>query len=202
MKPITWGILLLIFGALLLLQNFDVLDMGDVISTCWPILLIYWGWRILQKHRAPAPPPASASPGAPSAGGSADAASADGTILHESHLFDNMYTRVGAQRFKGGSVSTVFGTSVIDLSDAIVADGEHLFTLHSVFGDARLVLPPGLAYTLTVNTVLGKVWLLGNRRGGFASEVRHTTDGYATAAAKLAITVSKIFGDLIIEQKS
>jgi hypothetical protein len=208
MKPITWGILLLVFGVLLLLQNFEVVDVGDVIATCWPILLVLWGWAILRRYRKPlaaAAPPApangasGATPGTPA--GSAPPAP-DGMLMHESHVFDNMYSRVTSKNFKGGSVSTIFGSALIDLSEAAAAEGEHLFTIHSMFGDTRIVLPAGMAFSITVNTILGKAWLLGQRKGGFASEVRHTTEQYGSAPAKLSITVSKIFGDVIIEQKS
>ncbi len=189
MKPLFWGFILLLFGVLLLLQNFDVLSVGDVIGTWWPLLLVIWGWSVLRKHTRTRKIETAGAPGS----------ELTQELVQESHVFDNVYCSVYAKNFKGGSISTVFGNTVVDLRSAVLADGTHEFRLHSVFGDSMVTVPRGMAFTLTVNTLIGTARVFGQRRGGFASEAHVASEGYSDAPARLTIVISKIFGDLIID---
>ena len=45
-----WGVIFVIFGILLLLQNLDYLDVGEVIETFWPVILILIGLKMLLKE--------------------------------------------------------------------------------------------------------------------------------------------------------
>ena len=192
MRPLFWGFILLLFGVLLLLQNFDLLSVGDVISTWWPALLILWGWSVMRRHTRAR---------------KVETAGTGGTgltqeLVQESHVFDNVYCSVHSKDFKGGSISTVFGNTVVDLRASGIAQGTHEFRLHSVFGDSVVTIPRGMAFTLTVNTLVGTARVFGQRRGGFASEAHIASEGYAEAPARLAIVISKIFGDLNIDYAS
>ncbi len=189
MRPLFWGFIILIFGLLLLLQNFDIISVGDVIATWWPALLVLWGWSIIRKHSRTVKP---AAPGAPWP-------DIQQELINESHVFDNVYCTTHSTHFKGGSISTVFGNTVVDLSPATVAEGTHELRLHSVFGDSRLTIPRGMAYAITVNTLVGTAMVFGQRRGGFASDAHIASDGYADAPARLVIVISKIFGDLNVD---
>ncbi|MDP2175636.1 MAG: DUF5668 domain-containing protein [Bacteroidota bacterium] len=51
-KNITAGLILTLLGAILLLRNFDLLNINwSVIIKFWPLLLIYAGLSILYTHK-------------------------------------------------------------------------------------------------------------------------------------------------------
>ena len=44
--PLVWGIILIVIGALFLLQNADV-EMWELLARLWPLILIAWGvWKL------------------------------------------------------------------------------------------------------------------------------------------------------------
>lgn len=44
--PLVWGIILIVIGAIFLLQNADV-EMWDLLARLWPLILIAWGgWKL------------------------------------------------------------------------------------------------------------------------------------------------------------
>ena len=190
MRNFYWGIILVIFGGLLLLQNLDVADMGDLIRTYWPLLLILWGISVLTRRekRTQTAPAGDASP------------PLERELLHESHIFENINIKITSSSFKGGSISTIFGNCDIDLSGVSVAEGDHILRLHSVFGDSFVRLPRGCAASIHSSSVLGNANILGQNRGGLAADLRITTPNFGTASHRLNISVSKIFGNITIEE--
>ncbi len=44
--PLVWGIILIVTGAIFLLENVDV-EMWDLLARLWPLILIAWGgWKL------------------------------------------------------------------------------------------------------------------------------------------------------------
>lgn len=187
MRNLFWGIIFVVLGILLLLDNFNVLDFGDVISNFWPLLLIIWGIRILKRRSE-----ISKS----TVGDIKTESSAD--LLHESNVFGSISLNIQSQNFKGGSVSTVFGDCDIDLSQATITEGEHILRIHSVFGDSLIVLPKSGAVSLSASAVLGDITGLGQRKSGFSPDLKSTSPDFDTANNRLKIIVSKVFGDVKI----
>lgn len=190
MRNFYWGLALVIFGILLLLENLDIADMGDIIRTYWPILLILWGASVLTRTDRRHPGTPATVPSSPD----------NRELLHESHVFENINLVIGSSNFKGGSISTVFGNCIVDLSGSTIAEGDHVMRLSGVFGDTLLKLPHGCAAYINASAVLGNANILGQQRGGFASDVRVSTPGFSTATNKLSISVSKVFGNITIEE--
>ncbi len=120
-------------------------------------------------------------------------------LLHQSSVFGDVTVRVTSPRFKGGSISTVFGSSSLDLSAAKFADGEHELRIHGVFGESRLFLPRDAAVAISASSVLGDLVIFGQHKGGISSEIQHMTPGYAQAPGKLRITVTRIFGGIRVD---
>ena len=48
----VWGAILILIGVLFLFQNFDMLDIGDIISTFWPLVLVAIGLKILYDRKS------------------------------------------------------------------------------------------------------------------------------------------------------
>jgi lia operon protein LiaF len=48
-SEIYWGIVMVVFGGLFLLRNFDIIDFSFAIRTYWPVILIVVGLSIVVK---------------------------------------------------------------------------------------------------------------------------------------------------------
>jgi predicted membrane protein len=120
-------------------------------------------------------------------------------LLHQSSVFGDIRVRVTSTRFKGGSISTVFGSSSLDLYSAKFADGEHELRIHGVFGESRLILPKDAAVAISANTVMGDLIIFGQHKGGISSDIQHMTPGFAQASSRLRISITRIFGSIRVD---
>lgn len=192
MRNLFWGLLLVIIGVLLLLDNLGYADFGQIMANYWPLILVLWGISILARRgRRRASPPTvatSGSPGPPPLG--------EGELVHQSNVFGDIVTSITSKNFKGGSVSTVFGDCVIDLSTAVVAEGDHDFRVHGVFGDSTITLPSGIAASISASSVFGGLSILGERKDGISTSLEVTTPAYALAKNRLRLSVTKVFGSV------
>ena len=196
MRNVFGGFVLVLFGVLLLLDNMGIADFGDMVRSYWPLLLIVWGASILlrkkrphpyqQQYEQPAAPPSDYS------------FVMDGDIINQSEVFGDTHIVVTSQNFMGGSVSTVFGDCNINLSKAVFGQGEFTLRIHTVFGDSRLILPNDAVVSLSANSTFGDMVVRDQHKGGFSSYINFTTPGYDTATNKLKISISKVFGDLVV----
>ena len=200
MRNLFWGIILVSFGTLFLLDNLGVADFGDVMHDFWPLILIIWGASILLRKKEIVPPasptqtiPPFSPPPPPTSGSSG---TYENELLHQSNVFGNIHVSVSSINFKGGSVSTVFGDCTIDLSKAEFAAGEHILRIHGVFGDSTVIIPKEAAVMVEASTTFGDIAGLGQARQGFSPSLMASTPNYATAEKRLKITVNRVFGDV------
>jgi len=196
MRNLVGGIVLFTIGTLLLLDNLGIADFGDVVTTFWPLALIAVGISIILRRRpsplTPAPagtPPMQAESFSP----------LEGDLVHQSNVFGDIIFTAGSQTFKGGSVSTVFGDSIVNLSKTRTAEGDHLLRVHGVFGNTTILLPPDAGVAIIASAVFGEMTVLGQRRGGFSSDLRITTPSYASSSNRLTINVNRVFGNIRVE---
>ncbi|HYQ85793.1 MAG TPA: cell wall-active antibiotics response protein LiaF [Bacteroidota bacterium] len=186
MRNFYWGFILILFGFLLLLDNLGAIDFKEFISDYWPLLLILWGVSILARRR---PRPAGASP-------TETSSQTESELVHQSSVFGNIDVKVTSQQFKGGSISTVFGESFLDLSSTKLAEGEHELRVHGVFGDSRILLPADAAAAISASSVFGELVIFGQRKGGFSSEIQHLTPNYPQATNRMKISITRVFGNI------
>jgi lia operon protein LiaF len=191
------GFSLIIIGVIFLLDSTGTFDIGELIRTYWPLLLVLWGLAMLRpgfrRPRAAAAPPA---PGSAPGGGRTDQAES----LESSNVFGDVDMRVTSPSFRGGSARTVFGTIMVDCHMGGLADGEHTLTVSGVFGDSRVIVPPGIALDITAHALVGDASVLDQKRGGISASVRYTTPGFDSAPKRLRIRVSQVFGDIDVRQ--
>jgi predicted membrane protein len=193
-----WGFILIGIGALLLLDNMRVVDVGEFLHTFWPLLLIIWGIAVIRRRTAPSEGVASHS--ASSQSHVVDSQSEDSAAeqLMYSNVFGDINVRVSSRSFKGGSVSAVFGDTSIDLSDAGLSEGEQSVRINGVFGDATVVLPRGVEFAVSANTLFGDVRVHDQRKEGFAPSVAYESPGYATATKRIRVQAAQVFGDVVV----
>jgi lia operon protein LiaF len=193
------GFVLIVVGVIFLLDSTGIVEMGDLMSTYWPLLLVLWGavmlWRPgVFRRREAAPPPVTST-----VTGSGTAAHA-GESLGGSNVFGDVDIRVTSPAFTGGSATTVFGDIRVDCHQGGLADGEHHLSVSGVFGDSSVIVPPGAALDITAHSLAGDVSVLDQKQSGFSPSIRFTTPGFDGAPKRLRLTVSQVFGDIDVRR--
>jgi hypothetical protein len=200
------GFSLIIIGGIFLLDSTGTFDIGEIIRTYWPLLLVLWGFVMLtrpgfRRSRTAAGPSASGSAPGTAAGKAPGAGTTNhGESLESSNVFGDVDIQVTSPAFTGGSATTVFGDVSVDCRQGGLADGEHKLTVSGVFGDARVIVPPGIALHITAHTLLGDASVLDQKRGGISASVRYATPGFESAPKRLRLSVSQVFGDIDVRQ--
>jgi hypothetical protein len=192
------GFSLIIIGGIFLLDSTGTFNIGEIIRTYWPLLLVLWGFAMLTR---PGFRRSRAAAGPSPAGSAAGTGRTDhGESLESSNVFGDVDIQVTSPAFTGGSATTVFGDVSVDCRQGGLADGEHKLTVSGVFGDARVIVPPGIALDITAHTLLGDASVLDQKRGGISASVRYATPGFESAPKRLRLSVSQVFGDIDVRQ--
>lgn len=200
-----WGLLLIALGVMFLLDNMNVIEFGEIVRTYWPALLVLWGIGILIGRSTPSVASAAeATAGAPAPPGEIREVFSDrhdnpaADYLQYSTVFGDLSLRALSTNFKGGSISTVFGDTTIDLSSVTLAEGENLLKLNGVFGDLRIILGLSMPHMITAHSLFGTIQALDQKREGFSPTVEMRSPDYAAATRKVHVDTSLVFGDIIV----
>ncbi len=194
-----WGLFLVGIGIVFLLDNFGTLNATEFFTAYWPLILILIGISLLIGSR---PRKRDTVVGAPAAEPSEqpESGTAYGSdFVDESGIFADVSLDIRSERFRGGSVSTVFGDTDIDLRSAGIAEGEHTLKVSGVFGDVEIAVPSELPIDVTGSTVFGSIQVREQTRSGIGQKLRYRSGNYETGERKLRIRCSQVFGDLKIE---
>lgn len=189
MRNITWGLILITLGTLLLLHNLDIADFGDIVRQYWPLILIIWGLLILIRQKSPS-----------QISSTIHTENIVGELIHESSILGDLNLNIKSKNFKGGSISTVLGDSTIDLSQSVIAEAEHQLIVHAVLGDVTVILPKEAGISVSANTVLGDMNILGKTKDGFFSDLHTTSSNYVSSPNRLRLKISTVFGDIRVIQ--
>ncbi len=193
---IFWGAILILLGALLLLDNFYYLDFGDILSTYWPLILVAIGIKMIYdrgRYRVEGEESFESFASSAKEGGKS---SKDG--LSESNVFGDIQLQVTSENFRGGSVSNVFGNIKLDLSEIKLARGITNVFINGIFGDVTIIAPKGIPFKARTNSVAGDIMVRSNKREGLFTKLEHTEGDYDKATEKLYIQCSIVFGSINI----
>ena len=79
----------------------------------------------------------------------------DEGFINETNIFSGSKHRVINQVFKGGKISNIFGGTEIDLSHAILQEGQTELTIECIFGGVNLLVPEDWKVILNINAIMG-----------------------------------------------
>jgi predicted membrane protein len=197
---VSWGIVLIVVGILFLLDSGGVLDVGNLVSSYWPVLLILWGaWLLLRKDRDEQKTVVSGPLADVGIGRRVEEMSADRVNL--GNVFGDVRCRALSKAFTGGSLSSVFGDVEIDLTAGDFAAGEHNVKMDTVLGDIVVALPAGVAFAVAGDSVLGKVSANTEKRNGFFPSLEYASPGFKNAPVRVRIDASTVLGEVSVQQK-
>lgn len=141
------------FGMLRHLPFFSEYDFGDL----WPIILLFAGlWLILRrngKHSISNKQfnTEDKSQGVPQSKYSTQHFDS----LNEVSVFNSIHRVIISDNFRGGNITTIFGGTKLDLSQAKLAPGENVLELTTLFGGANIRVPQNWKVILNVTSIFG-----------------------------------------------
>lgn len=167
-RNVVGGVILAAIGGVLLLWT---LDLTNVASLLWPVLLIGLGLWLLTRR--------------PSGGRYVPKAAQVRTSDDEIVLvFSDRHVRVDARPYGGQAVTTVFGDLELDLRDVTI-EGRVSMPVTTIFGDVDIVVAPGWRVTVSGPEILGDV-------------SADTPIDLPSSAPELHLQVVCIFGDISV----
>ncbi|MBN2413876.1 hypothetical protein JXQ31_19535 [candidate division KSB1 bacterium] len=185
------GIILIILGLLFLFNNLDIMSIHDVIRDFWPVILILIGIYVIFKNyrrTAPDDEEMKIKTGLD--------ITADKEDIDESNVFGDINVNIKSENFQKGTVRTVFGKVMADLTDINIADGENHLYLNTVFGEIRVKTAKNLAVKVIATNLGGDINVFGERRDGLNQRLVYQSDNYAQAKAKLILYCNVTFGEI------
>lgn len=190
-----WGIILILIGVLFLFQNFDMLDIGDIISTFWPLILVAIGLKILYDRKSKNQDEFDSVQETVQSS-TEDKISSDS--ISRNNVFGDLNITIDSKKFSGGSVSNVFGDVRIDLSKAEVIDSNCKLYVNDVFGSVYVKLPNGVQSKIKANSVAGELSIKDETHDGLFGNIKKEDPGYATTAKRIFVNSSIIFGSITV----
>ena len=191
-----WGIVLIIIGALFLLDNFYIMDFWYLISTYWPVILILIGIKIILDRRR-ATDVAESGDFTSESKIESDTGRNIGS-LSESNVFGDINIKIESSDFSGGSVNNVFGDIRLDLSGIKLSKDITKVFVNGIFGDITITVPMGTTLKVKTSAVAGDLKVNENKRDGIMPTLEHEDAGYGAATQKLYLQASVVFGTVSI----
>lgn len=94
------------------------------------------------------------------------------------------------------NLSYGIGDVKIDLSKAIIPEGESTIVISGLIGDVDIYVPYDLDVSVNASATLGELKVLGYKQGGINRQISLSTKGYKEAARKIKISISTFIGDV------
>ncbi|MBB6454684.1 lia operon protein LiaF [Salirhabdus euzebyi] len=192
----TFGSFFIIYGLLVVLGKYDVLDFGfGDIWSLWPLLLIYIGFNSLLFAKGK---------------GEKGKRVKIFTVGNSSSSKDygkNHKTFVGDQNFSEENWTveplqmwTGVGDYYFDFTKAYIPDAETPISIKGWVGDIRMLMPEHLAFQVVASVNVGEIQVVDKKSDGLKKEVVYQTPNYEDATKKLTINLQFQVGDIRIDR--
>ena len=140
------GFILIAIGAFFLLPEIFNLPY-NFRRNFWPILLIAVGVFIIFRHGL-----GRRQPGQPDFHHKEEN---DEEFIDEFNIFSGSERKISIKNFKGGKITSIFGGSEIDLTDAELSSETNVIELFYMFGGSSLTVPNNWSVINKVTSILG-----------------------------------------------
>lgn len=146
----TLGVIFLVIGLFGFLNYLSPFNIHLRFRDYWPILLIIIGFIILSKKRSK-PVMAGIHHGSREEGKS----TYYGDTIDESILFNSINRLINSENFRGGRISSIAGSTKINLYGAKLAPGESFLEITCVFGGCEIIVPKNWKVIVNVTSLFG-----------------------------------------------
>jgi predicted membrane protein len=179
-SSLLWGGLIATVGALLLLDNLNILVFD--FNYVWPLVVIVFGltllWRALERRRF--------RDGLMAPDGDTGRALESNVSIWS--IFGGGKRRVDSQDFQGGDALAIFGGVQMDLRQAAMKGSEAVIDLNAMFGGVEILVPNTWAVTMRGMPIFG----------GFEDKTLPPRADQPTPPPRLVLTGVIVFGGVTV----
>ncbi len=171
---------LIVLGLLLLAANLGLFVLNW--NALWALMLVVFGGWMIWRAFQPARSWTSSS--------------------SVSFGFGDYRPDLAGKEIRRESFSHGFGDFDLDLTRAIIPEGQSTVRASHGFGDLKVIVPRDLAVQVKASAGFGDVTVFGQRAEGIGPHLDFKSDDYATAPHKLDVEASIGFGDVKVIRAS
>ncbi len=148
------GIILIVVGIVFLLPEFFDVSVGEVVRQFWPLALVAIGVVLLVRRSQEKKTTNNFEVGG-------DPVWIDPVRMDRVEFIDETAILSGNDRlitseyFRGGKVTTIFGSNEVNFVNARLAEGQHELDVFTLFGSTELTMPRDWSVTVDVTPILG-----------------------------------------------
>ncbi len=88
-------------------------------------------------------------------------------ILNETVIFGNSKKNFSSNNFKGGVINSIFGGTLIDISDTVLANKKQTIEINVIFGGAALIVPKDWNIEIQTSTIFSDLRDMRNKHRDF-----------------------------------
>jgi predicted membrane protein len=118
----------------------------------WPLILLGLGlWLILSRRERQIIHAKFSIPGN-------EKTTIDSSVfdtIDEVCVFNNVHKTINSSNFKGGTITSIFGSVKLDLTSAKLAPGENNLEINNIFGSIKIRVPQGWKVLVNVSSIFG-----------------------------------------------
>jgi predicted membrane protein len=196
-RHFSFGLLLVVLGVLILLDNLNLFDFGDLISTFWPLIFVFWGVSFLMKSREEETPKSPELIPVTNAGPVPPEDRPKNKIQPRrvNKLMGDIVLRVEGNKLSNASYSVILGEIFLDLSNLESVKEPAKIYLNVTIGDIRLMLNPKINYRIKASAIIGDVNIFDNKDSGFQAQM---TWENGLAGPLVEIFINVFIGDSVV----
>lgn len=146
------GIIFVVLGLFGILGYISPFDIRFSFRDYWPILLIIVGFFILFRKREPN---ILQNPAGIPESEKNEFQTSSANVLDESSIFNSTNRIIDTDNFRGGKVTTIFGSTKLDLTRASLSPGENTLEITCLFGGCDITIPKTWKVIVNVSAIFG-----------------------------------------------
>ncbi|ANF38047.1 cell wall-active antibiotics response protein [Bacillus velezensis] len=97
------------------------------------------------------------------------------------------------------NVSGFIGDVKIDLSKAMIPEGESTMTISGVIGNVDVYVPPDIEVSVSSSAFIGDMNLLGSKKSGMSPNLYKVSSEYGDSPRRIKISISLFIGDVDVK---
>ncbi|MFA9555824.1 cell wall-active antibiotics response protein LiaF [Evansella sp. AB-rgal1] len=197
-----WGALILAMGTIILGNNagWFIFSISDLWSWTWPLLVVYIGFKIIFDRNVDIVVDfdREKKEGRKEEGKKSKNSykkNKENRVKHNTFLGE---ISLGKQPFEldGADISLSIGDIDIDLTKAILKEGENYLDIRGWIGDVEILVPRDMPIQAIVNVKLGEVKLFDDQYSGTGKNASYTSSNFHDAEKKVILHVNLNIGDV------
>ncbi|ATH93091.1 cell wall-active antibiotics response protein LiaF [Bacillus glycinifermentans] len=94
------------------------------------------------------------------------------------------------------NISGFIGDVKIDLSKAIISEGENTIVITGLIGDVDIYIPSDLDVSISSSAFIGDIDIIGEKKSGFGNQIYTESKHYEQSARRVKISISLFIGDV------